>query len=178
MKPASDLLALTFHLAIVSSISFGGFPTVLPDVRAFVVTTHGWITDQDFTNIFAMAQAIPGPNMILMMGLIGWKVWGLAGALAAATATFAPPCAIYFAAFRLIRRFQEAHWQSVLRSALIPVTTGLIIASGIVMAQAAGITWAAIAVTGAAAVFMLTTRLNPLWLLAAGGALGGLGLLV
>ena len=91
MKPASDLLALTFHLAIVSSISFGGFPTVLPDVRAFVVTMHGWVTDQDFTNIFAMAQAIPGPNMILMMGLIGWKVWGLAGALAASTATFAPP---------------------------------------------------------------------------------------
>ena len=83
MKPASGLLALTVHLAIVSSISFGGFPTVLPDVRAFVVTVHGWITDQDFTNIFAMAQAIPGPNMILMMGLIGWKVWVLAGALAA-----------------------------------------------------------------------------------------------
>ena len=178
MRPASGLLALTFHLAIVSSISFGGFPTVLPDVRAFVVTTHGWITDQDFTNIFAMAQAIPGPNMILMMGLIGWKVWGLAGALAAATATFAPPCAIYFAAFRLMHRFQEAHWQRVLRSALIPVTSGLIIASGIVMAQAAGITWAAVAVTGGAAVIMLTTRLNPLWLLAVGGVLGGFGLLV
>ena len=38
----------------------------------------------------------------------------------------------------LMHRFQEAHWQRVLRSALIPVTTGLIIASGIVMAQAAG----------------------------------------
>ena len=107
MKPASGLLALTFHLAIVSSISFGGFPTVLPDVRAFVVSTHGWITDQDFTNIFAMAQAIPGPNMILMMGLIGWKVSGLAGTFAAATATFAPPCAMYFAAFRLMHRFRK-----------------------------------------------------------------------
>jgi chromate transporter len=178
MKPVSALVALTFHLAIVSSISFGGFPTVLPDVRAFVVTTHGWITDQDFTNIFAMAQAIPGPNMILMMGLIGWKVWGLIGALSASTATFAPPCAIYFAAFRLMHRFREAHWQRVLRSALIPVTTGLIIASGIVMAQAAGMTWAAIAVTSAAAIVMLTTRLNPLWLLVAGGALGDLDFLV
>jgi chromate transporter len=167
MKPASGLLALTVHLAIVSSISFGGFPTVLPDVRAFVVTTHGWITDQDFTNIFAMAQAIPGPNMILMMGLIGWKVSGLAGAFAAATATFAPPCAVYFAAFRLMRRFQEARWQRVVRSALIPVTTGLIIASGIVMAQAAGISWTAGAVTGAAVVAMMTRRLNPLWRLAA-----------
>jgi len=77
-----------------------------------------------------------------------------------------------------MRRFQEARWQRVLRSALIPVTTGLIIASGIVMAQAAGVTWGTIAVTGAATVVMLTTRLNPLWLLAAGGALGGLDFLV
>ena len=65
----------------------------------------------------------------------------------------------------------------MVRSALIPVTTGLIIASGIVMAQAAGISWTAGAVTGAAVVAMMTRRLNPLWLLAAGGALGGLGLL-
>ena len=43
------------------------------------------------------------------------------------------------------------------------------------MAQAAGITWVAVAVTGGAAVIMLTTRLNPLWLLAVGGVLGGFG---
>jgi chromate transporter len=101
-----------------------------------------------------------------------------AGAVAASTATFAPPCAIYFAAFRLMHRCQETQWPHVVRSALIPVTTGLIIASGIVMAQAAGITWAAVAVTGGAAVVMLTTRLNPFWLLTVGGVLGGLGLLV
>jgi chromate transport protein ChrA len=63
-------------------------------------------------------------------------------------------------------RFQEAPWQRVLRSALVPVTTGLIIASGIVMAQAADVTWRAIAVTATAAVVMLTT---PQPALASGG---------
>ena len=96
MKPASALAVLVAHLALLSSISFGGFPTVLPDVHNFVVARHGWMTDRDFLNIFAMAQAMPGPNMILMMGLVGWKVGGLPGALASATATFVPPCAIYF----------------------------------------------------------------------------------
>ena len=76
MTDPSAPLALTAHLALVSSISFGGFPTVLPDVRNFVVGTHGWMTNQDFANIFAMAQSIPGPNMILMMSFVGWKVWG------------------------------------------------------------------------------------------------------
>jgi chromate transport protein ChrA len=86
--------ALTAHLALLSSISFGGFPTVLPDVRDFVVATHGWVTDQEFTNFFALAQSIPGPNMILMMSFIGWHVWGFPGALASAFATSDPlaPC--------------------------------------------------------------------------------------
>jgi chromate transporter len=177
LKLAADLTALTAHLALVSSISFGGFPTVLPDVRNFVVATHGWLTDQDFANIFAMAQAIPGPNMILMMGLIGWKVWGLPGALASAAATFMPPCTIYLSTYRLWDRFRGASWQRRVRAGLAPITIGLIIASGIVMARAADTGWMAAALTGTAALLMLTTRNSPLWLLAAGGGLGGLGLL-
>jgi chromate transport protein ChrA len=84
-------LALTAHLALLSSISFGGFPTVLPDLRNFVVATHRWITDHEFTSLFAMAQSTPGPNMILMMSFIGWKVWGSPRAVVSAFATIGPP---------------------------------------------------------------------------------------
>ena len=177
MKPPSALAVLVAHLALLSSISFGGFPTVLPDVRSFVVLTHGWMTDEDFTNIFAMAQAIPGPNMILIMGLVGWKVWGFPGALASAVATFAPPCAIYYASFRLWNRFRHARWQRSVRAGLAPVTVGLIMASGIVMARAADAGWPAAVLSITAAVVLLTARINPIWLLAAGGLLGGLGAL-
>jgi chromate transport protein ChrA len=50
MNNPSVFIALTAHLALLSSISFGGFPTVLPDVRDLVVASHGWMTDQDFSN--------------------------------------------------------------------------------------------------------------------------------
>jgi chromate transporter len=169
--------ALTAHLALLSSISFGGFPTVLPDVRDFVVATHGWVTDQEFANFFALAQSIPGPNMILMMSFVGWKVWGFPGALASAFATFGPPCAMYFASYRLWDRFRDAPWQRIVRLGLVPVTMGLVIASGMVMARAADAGWQAAAITTGAAAITLATRLNPLWLLLAGGALGGLGFL-
>ncbi|HJU19197.1 MAG TPA: chromate transporter [Stellaceae bacterium] len=175
MKLPSVLAALAAHLALLSSISFGGFPTVLPDVHNFVLAAHGWMTDQDFADIFAMAQAIPGPNTILMMGLVGWTVFGLLGAIASATAIFGPPCAMYYGAFRLWHRFRTVRWQHSVRTGLAPVTIGLIVASGVVMAHTADHRWAAASLTVAAAVVMLTTRLNPLWLLAAGGALGGLG---
>jgi chromate transport protein ChrA len=48
MTGPSTPLALTVHLAWVSSISFGGFPTVLPDVRNFVVDRNRWMTNQEF----------------------------------------------------------------------------------------------------------------------------------
>jgi len=177
MTGPSAPLALTIHLALLSSISFGGFPTVLPDVRNFVVGTHGWMTDQDFANIFAMAQSIPGPNMILMMSFLGSKVWGFPGAIASAFATFGPPCTIYFDSYRLWDRFRDAPWQQIVRLRLIPVVMGLVIASGTVMARAADTSWRAVAVTLAAAAITLATRLSPLWMLLVGGALGGLGLL-
>ena len=171
------LVVLAVHLALLSSLSFGGFPTVLPDVRDFVVTARGWMTDQEFANFFALAQAIPGPNMILMMGFVGWKVAGIPGAVVSAFATFGPPCAMYFVAYRLWDRFRAAPWQKIVRNGLVPVTVGLVIASGTVMARVTDSGWLSVVVTGVAAVLTLRTQMNPFWLLAAGGALGGLGLL-
>jgi chromate transporter len=177
MNSPSVPIALTAHLALVSSISFGGFATVLPDVRDFVVANHGWMTNQDFANFFALAQAVPGPNMILMMSFVGWKVWGIPGAVASALATSGPPCGIYFAAHKLWDRFRTAPWQHIVRLGLVPVTVGLVIGSGTVMAHAADANWHTIALTVAAAALMLWTRLNSLAILFAGGVLGGFGLL-
>src|ERR1700757_1925685 len=175
MSSPTAPIALTAHLLMVLSISFGGFPTVLPDVRNFIVGTNRWMTNQEFANLFAMAQSIPGPNMILMMSFVGWKVWGFPGALASAFATFGPPCAMYFTAYRLWDRFRTAPWQRVVRVGLAPVVVGLVIASGTVMAHTADNSWQAVAVTIATAVIALATRLNPMWILLAGGILGGLG---
>jgi chromate transporter len=174
--PAAPI-ALAAHLALLSAISFGGFPTVLPDVRNFVVADHGWMTNHDFADFFALSQAVPGPNMVLMMGFVGWKVWGIPGAIMSAVATFGPACAIYFAAYRLWDRFHAARWQHVVRLGLVPVTVGLVVGSGTVMARAADTNWHSAAVTVTAAALLLGTRLNPLVVLAAGGILGGLGLL-
>jgi chromate transporter len=176
MNDPASLGRLAAHLALLSSISFGGVPTVLPDIRVFVIG-NGWLTDRDFADFLAVSQAMPGPNMILMMSFIGWKVAGITGAIASACATFAPPCAMYFVAYRLWDRFRDAPGQRIVRAGLAPLTAGLVTAGGAVMARTADISWPAIGVTGAAALLLLLTRLNPLWVLASAGVLGAIGLL-
>ena len=166
---------LVARLGLLSLISFGGIPSVLPDIHAYV-TAHGWLTDRQFADDFAIAQAIPGPNMIMMMGLIGWKVAGIPGAFAGAGATAVPACTLYYCGYRLWNRFRDAAWQRVARASLVPLTCGLIVAGGTVMAQTADKSWVAMAITAAAAALLLATRLNPLWTLGAAGLLGALGL--
>jgi chromate transporter len=173
MSPSTALAA---HLAVLSSISFGGFPTVLPDIH-HLAKVNGWVTDREFANFFAVSQVMPGPNMIRMMSLIGWKVGGIAGAIAGAFATFGPPCVIYYVAYQQWDRFRDAPWGRIVSSGLVPLTIGLVTAGGYVMAQAADDGWQAALITVAATALMLCTRINPLWLLAVGGALGGLDIL-
>jgi chromate transporter len=167
---------LAAHLALLSSISFGGFPSVLPDVHN-LVTANGWATDREFADFFAVSQVMPGPNMILMMSLLGLKVGGIPGAVTSALATFGPPCVMYYTAYRLWDRFRNKPWQQIVRRGLAPLTIGLVIAGGYVMARAADTSWQSALVTAAAVGLLLATRLSPLWILAIGGALGGLGLL-
>ena len=168
--------SLVTHIALLAIISFGGVPGVLPDLREFVVTANGWLSDRDFANCFAIVQAIPGPNMILMMSFIGWAVGGLPIAIVSALVTFVPSCALAYTAFGFWDRFRDTAWQQRVRRGLVPVTIGLIIAGGFVMART-GSGWVSFAVTVAAVALMLATRINPLWLIAGGGALGAVGVL-
>jgi len=170
----SAAVVLVAHISLLSLISFGGVPGVLPDLRNFVVVAHGWMNDQDFANCFAIVQALPGPNMILLMGFVGWKVGGLPAAIAAAFASFAPSCMLAYTAFGWWERFRDRGWQRRVRRGLVPVTLGLIIAGGYVMASRSS--WAHAAVTLAAAVgTALRPRLSPLWFIATGGVLGACG---
>ena len=67
------LLELAFHFGILSLISVGGMPSVMPELQRLVVHGKGWLTPDEFIQAFAVGQAAPGPN-ILIASLIGWKV--------------------------------------------------------------------------------------------------------
>ena len=164
-------------MLVLSLISFGGIPAALPDLREFVVTANGWLSDRDFANCFAIVQVLPGPNMILMMGFIGWLVGGVPLAIACGLAIFVPSSLLCFAVFRLSERFRETNWQRIVRRGLAPVTIGLVVAGGYVMGFAGAVGWISGTITIVAATALLVTRLNPFWLLAAGGVLGGFGVL-
>jgi chromate transporter len=170
-------VALTLYFALLSSISIGGIPSVLPDIRDYVVGANGRLSDAEFADFFAVAQILPGPNLILMMTLIGWRIGGLSTAVAIALATLGPPSAMYYLAFRLWNRFRVAPWQLAARRGLIPVTIGLIVGGGTVVAHVADANWQRAIVTVVSAAVLLGPRINPLFILTAAGTAGAAGFL-
>ena len=63
------------------------------------------------------------------------------------------------------------------QAALVPLSIGLMGASGLILALTSDRSWVAGLITVSAAVLAFATRLNPLWMLLAGGALGFAGLI-
>jgi chromate transporter len=168
-----DLAAVFGQLSLVS---IGGINAVLPELKRQVVEQHGWMTSGEFAALYAIAQAAPGPNM-LVSTLIGWHVAGPLGALAATAALVGPCATLTWLVAGAWHRFRDRPWRLVVQAGLMPVTAGLVLAAAAVLSIATSVSPGHAVLTGLGAVLLLATRLHPLWLLAAGAALGGAGLL-
>jgi chromate transporter len=168
------LLELALHFALLSCIAFGGLPSVVPEMQRLVVEVKGWATHEEFIQLFAIAQAAPGPN-ILFSSLIGWKLAGLPGALVALASICTPAAVISWYVSDLWERYQQAPWRVALQRAIAPLVVALIFSGGFVLATPnATPDWRLWLIAGASAAATLATKVNPLWFLAAGGVLGAL----
>ena len=175
MKSESGIGAFAIQLMLLSLVAVGGVNTIVPELHRQVVEVAHWLTDQQFADLFALAQAAPGPN-VLFVTLIGWQLAGWEGALIATAALCAPSCVLTFAVAHAWERFKDAPWRIALQIGLVPVTIGLIAASAFLIARAADKSAVAVAITAATAGIAYGSRINPLWALAAAAAIGFAGL--
>ncbi|TVR06220.1 MAG: chromate transporter [Salinarimonadaceae bacterium] len=168
------LRQLLLFLTTQSLLAIGGLYVVLAELHRVIVSVNGWMTDEEFTALFAVAQASPGPNM-LFVTLIGWKMAGVGGGIAATTAFIAPAVLLAASAARMWNAWGERRWFRLLRRAFVPLTVGLMLASAWLFILSAAPTWQRLVVVAVAAALSLTTRLPPIAILAAAAAAGALG---
>lgn len=169
------VVQLFLEFALLSFVAFGGATALLPEMHRVVVENHHWLNDTTFTHLYAIAQAAPGPN-VLVVTLIGWEVAGLAGALAATTAMCLPMSILIYLLIDRWERFAGKRWQKAISLGVSPLAVGLIFSGATLIAQAADFGWAAWLLVLVAAIANLRLKLHPLWFIAAGAALGLAGL--
>ena len=160
--------------AICSIMAVGGANATVPEMHRQLVDARGWLSDHTFSELIAVAQAAPGPNMVFV-ALLGDYVAGVPGALVAIFAMCAPACTIAYLVARVIDRFRHAQWRIVLQAGLVPVTIGLIASSAFIVARAADRSIATFLITAATFAVCYWTRVTPLLALAVAAALGLIG---
>ncbi len=174
MRPHLVWLALIFGQ--LSLLAVGGVNATVPEMQRQVVDVHGWMSARDFAALYALAQAAPGPNM-LVSTLVGRSVAGIAGASVATLAMIGPSSALTWVSASAWHRFRTRPWRRRVQAGITPVTVGLVAAAAALLAASTAVTWRAGLLTLAVAAAVLGTRLHPLLLLAAGGLLGVAGAL-
>ena len=170
MTPPGALDLLEFF-ARLSLLAVGGANATVPEMHHRMVDVFGWMTDAEFANAYALANAAPGPN-VLVVSLLGWRLHGGIGMLAATAGMLGPAMILAWTAGGWTQRLGGRAWLKAARAGLVPVAIGLSLATGLIMTGAAAVGWASYAITLAATVFVWLSRYSPAWVLLAGGAVG------
>ena len=182
----TDWLNLFGHYMLLSLLSIGGAISTTSEMHRFLVEEHHWLTQSQFNDSIAIAQAAPGPN-VLFVALMGWNVGLNAGSYTAAFAGVAvsmfgimlPSTTLTYLAARWGHRNRELLGVRAFKQGMAPVVVGLMVSVGIILGSANSnwtTDWPLWLLSVVAGVIIWRTKLHLLWLLAAGAALGWYGL--
>ena len=127
----------------MSLLALGGANAVVPEMHRQAVELRGWMSEREFADMFAMSQAAPGPNVMLVT-LIGYHVAGVAGAVVTTLAMCGPTAVLAHFLGRTWDRFKDAPWRMAVQAGLVPISVGLVGASAIVLTRAADHSWVAV----------------------------------
>jgi chromate transporter len=190
----TDWLNLFGHFLTLSMMSVGGAISTTSEMHRFLVDQHHWLTQEQFNQSIALAQAAPGPN-VLFVALMGWHVGMNAGSTGAAlfgvlvtmVGIMTPSTIITYTAARWGHRNRDLRAVRAFKQGMAPIVIALLLSTAWIMASSAAAgtgtardvlahwpLWLTVIVSG---LVIWRTRIHLLWLLAAGAALGALGLI-
>ncbi|PRO65511.1 chromate transporter [Alkalicoccus urumqiensis] len=117
-------LFLAFFLPGI--LGYGGGPATIPLIEYEVVHRYNWMTVEEFGEVLALGNALPGPIATKMAGYIGYAEAGIPGMIAALTATIAPSLILMIALVGLLMKFRDSPKVKQLSAAVRPTIAVLL----------------------------------------------------
>ncbi len=156
---ARSILALLLVFSPLSILSIGGGQATIPEMQHQAVVVHGWLTNGEFADLFAISRAAPGPSS-LIAALIGWHVFGFWGAVAAALGMFLPSSLLMYAVAAWWHRRQDSPIRRAIERGLAPIAVGLVFAGAITILRAAHAGALLLATAAVVCLLQSTTRIS------------------
>lgn len=167
----------------LSLFSLGGGNTLLSEYHHLSVEQYCWLSSSQFADIYALAEAAPGPSSMIV-GLLGmgagWPegpFWALLSGYGAELAILLPSTLLMVLACLRWNQLRHSPWRIAFERGLGPITLGILFAVGLKILHTSDTNVPGVLVSLVVCVLMLTTRISPLWFMAVAGVLGGLGII-
>jgi chromate transporter len=104
-------------------LGYGGGPSTVPLIRYEAVTRFHWLEDEEFGEVLAIANALPGPIATKLAAYLGFRKLGVLGAIIAVLAHIMPTCIAMVALFSVISFFSSSSVISGMIAAVVPVVS-------------------------------------------------------
>lgn len=140
---------------------------MLPLIQREVVDRKGWIDEQEFLNMIALAQAAPGLIAVNSAIFIGWRVGGMKGVFGAVLGAVLPSFLIILAIAMVFQEWKELPAVEAVFKGVRPAVVALIAAPLVKMAKSAKISWLTALIPLAAALLIWLGHVNPVWVILA-----------
>jgi chromate transporter len=138
--PVALSLSLFGVFAKIGIATFGGGYAMIPSIAHEVVAQRGWLDDHTFGDAIALGNVTPGP-IAISATFIGYRVGGLAGALAATLGIFGPPFVLAVATARSIEAFRASRLVSGALRGVSPAVVGIIAAAAYALTRSTVHSW-------------------------------------
>lgn len=102
-------------------LGYGGGPSSIPLFHKEAVERFRWMSDEEFGDVLAIANTLPGPIATKLAGYIGYRIAGIFGMLSALAATVVPTVLIMGVLLGYLSTIQEAAWVAGMTTAIQPV---------------------------------------------------------
>jgi chromate transporter len=116
------------------SCGMSGFGGVLPWARRMLVEQRHWLTGPEFTDLLALCQFLPGPNVVNLSVAVGARFGGAAGALVSITGLLAAPVAIVIVLGVFYARYGQLGWVQHGFAGLAAAASGLVLSMALKIA--------------------------------------------
>jgi len=112
---------LSWAMVKTGILGYGGGPSVIPLIRYETVTAYRWMDDEEFGEILALANALPGPIATKMAAYVGYQQKGTLGAIVSVLAHILPSSAAMIALLSFVQFLSGSAIIQGMIGAVIPV---------------------------------------------------------
>ncbi|MCE7792235.1 chromate transporter [Salipaludibacillus sp. CUR1] len=107
-------------------IGYGGGPATIPLIEYEVVHRYGWMSVEEFGEVLALGNALPGPIATKMAGYIGFEQAGILGASVGLFATIAPSLILMIILLGILLKFKDSPKVKLLSAVVRPTIAVLL----------------------------------------------------